>query len=275
MLPPSVRASALLFVVAALWPHPARAGETACWYEADVLVVPAEVMGVAGDYVLDTGAPRTLLHDTAAEGAGYAGAELAGSVRLAGLILAERPVQVTALDARLRRLPTPVAGVIGVDVLAGRVLDVQFAPCRVTFSEAAQAAPFGPAVALPIAWRGGRPTALAAAADGSRTLSGAFVVATGSDTAVRLRDDLVAGVDPAQLAALYPYGQGRRRLRALSFAGDLFEDLPSGLAARAELEADGEIGGPVLSHYRLRFDFARDQLLLAKQKGPPDRSDGP
>lgn len=270
-----MRAPALLLAVAALWPPLARAGETACWFEAGVLVVPAEVMGVAGDYVLDTGAPRTLLAETQAQGAGYAETELKGGVRLAGLTLAEQPVRVMKLDARLRPLPTPVAGVIGADVLAGRVLDVQFAPCRVTLQAAGEATDFGPAASLPLAWRSGRPTAPASVSDGHRTLAGDFVLATGSDAAVRLRDDLADAPGASDREALYPAGAARPRLHALSFAGDLLEAQPSGLVAHAELDAMGEIGGPVLSRYRLRFDFARGELLLAKQKGPPDRSDGP
>jgi hypothetical protein len=286
---PAVRVPALLLAVApavvapvvAIWPLAARAGESACWYEADVLVVPAEVMGVAGDYVLDTGSPRTLLAETQAQGAGYAQTELRGTVRLAGLELSDRPVQVMKLDARLWRLPTPVAGVIGADVLAGRVLDVQFAPCRVALRSAAETSPFGPALALPLAWRSGRPTTPAEVSDGQRTLAGDFVLATGADAAVRLRDDLADAPGAAARERLYPYGATRPQLSALTFAGDRYAAQPSGLAARGELDAAGEIGGPILSHYRLRFDFVRGQLLVDKQTGPlkqrspPDRSDGP
>jgi len=270
-----VRTHALLLALAAVWPLAAHGGEAACWYEADVLVVPAEVMGVAGDFVLDTGSARTLLAETQAQGAGYAETELRGSVRLAGLELADRPVQVMKLDARLARLPTPVAGVIGADVLAGRILDVQFAPCRVALRAPEETAPFGPAVSLPLTWRSGRPTTPAEVSDGRRTLAGDFVVATGVDAAVRLRDDLADAPGAAAREPLYPYGAGRPQLRALAFAGDWYAAQPSGLTARSELDATGEIGGPILSRYRLRFDFAHDRLFVDKQKGPPDRSDGP
>ncbi|HKR87047.1 MAG TPA: hypothetical protein VJS38_02640, partial [Phenylobacterium sp.] len=128
-----------LLLAASLWPPTAWAGETRCWFESGVLVTPAEVMGIAGDYVLDTGAAHTLLADTPAQGAGYAQTALVGEVRLAGLNLQGRPVAVTKLDARLRALPTPVAGVIGADVLAGRVVDVRFAPCRVRIYEPGRA----------------------------------------------------------------------------------------------------------------------------------------
>lgn len=229
-----------------------------------MLVVSAEVMGIAGDYVLDTGAPHTLLADTPAQGAGYAETALVGEVRLAGLELGERPVAVATLDARFRALPTPVAGVIGADVLAGRVLDVRFAPCRVTLSEPGRAPPFRSTVSLPLAWRGGRPVAPAAVADSRRALAGDFVVATGADTPVRLRDDLADAPGAAKREPLYPYGELRPVLRALSFAGDLYEAQPSGLDPRADFDAAGEIGAPVLAHYRVRFDFARGRLELAR-----------
>lgn len=270
----AVRLPALL-LAAAVWPFAAQAGETACWFEADVLVVPAEVMGVAGDYVLDTGSPRTLLAETQAQGAGFAQTELKGPVRVAGLELADRSVQVMKLDARLARLPTPVAGVIGADVLAGRVLDVEFAPCRVALRPAEEAPPFGPALVLPLSWRGGRPTTTAEVTDGRRVLAGDFVLATGADAAVRLRDDLADAPGATARERLYPYGGARPRLGALAFAGDRYPAQPSGLTAQGELDAVGEIGGPILSRYRLRFDFAHDRLLVDKQKGPPDRSDGP
>ena len=52
----------------------------------------------------------------------------------------------------------------------------------------------------------------------------------------------------------------RAQLRAASFAGTLFENLPSGLA---DMEADGIIGAPLLARWRLRFDFPGGKLLLA------------
>ena len=253
----------------------ARASESRCWYEAGVVVAPAEVMGVAGDYVLDTGAPRTLLADTQAQGAGFAETALAGEVRLAGMEVRRQPVTVAKLDARLAALPTPVAGVIGADVLSRYVLDVSFAPCRIGLWRPGQAPRLGRAAGVPIAWRSGRPVAAAATADGARALAGDFVLSTGSDTPVRLRDDLADAPGAVSRAELYPYGALRPRVRALSFAGELFEFPKSGLTPKAELDAAGEIGAPVLARFRLRFDFPRGLLWLAKEKGPPDRSDGP
>ena len=277
MLAPPVRSAAPLLCAAAalLAPALACAGESRCWYEAGVLVVPAEVMGVAGDYVLDTGAPTTLLADTQAQAAGFAETALTGEVRLAGLRLEGRPVAVAVLDARLRYLPTPVAGVIGADVLSSYVLDVRFSPCRVGLWRPGKAPRFRSNARLPLAWSASRPVAAGGVADGRHAFLGDFVLATGSDTPVRLRDDLADAPGAARRESVYPYGGVAAQLRALSFAGDLYENLPSGLLAKADLAAAGEIGAPVLAHYRLRFDFPALQLELAKAKGPPDRSGGP
>ena len=272
---PVRRLAPLLLAAATLAPPAAWAGASRCWFEAGVLVVPAEVAGVAGDYVLDTGAPHTLLADTQAQAAGYAETALTSEVRLAGLTLRERPVSVSVLDARLRLLPTPVAGVIGADLLAPYVLDVRFAPCRVALWRPGGAPRFPHGARMGLSWREGRPVAAAAVADGRRAFSGDFVPATGSDTPVRLRDDLADAPGAAKRDGLYPYGALRPRLRALSFAGELFENAPSGLLPRAGFDGAGEIGAPVLAAWRLRFDFPAGWLTAAKEKGPPDRSDGP
>jgi hypothetical protein len=70
----------------------------------------------------------------------------------------------------------------------------------------------------------------------------------------------VAGA--AKPRELYPYGIYRPRLRALSFAGVLTENLPAGLMKAEDPGLTGQIGAPLLSHYRLRFDFPAGRLLL-------------
>ena len=74
----SLKPVALGLAACAALPAAARAGETACWFENGVVVVPAEVAGVAGDFILDTGAAHTVLAETQAEGAGFADPAFAG-----------------------------------------------------------------------------------------------------------------------------------------------------------------------------------------------------
>ena len=239
-----------------------RAEGAACWFENNVVVVSAEVMGVPGDFILDTATPHTQLADSQAQTAGFAETALKGEVRLAGVVARDRPVAVATLDLRTGALPTPIAGVIGADVLRDYVLDLNFAPCRVTLRAAGQAAPFRAKHVLAVRWVADRPVVAAAVADGPHALAGAFTPATGGDTAVRLSDAVATAPGAAKPKELYPYGVLRPRLRALSFAGVLLENLPAGLIKAEDPSLTGEIGAPLLSRYRLRFDFPAGRLLL-------------
>lgn len=256
------RANLALSAVLAFSATPALAGETACWFENGVVVVGAEVMGVPGDYILDTATPHTILAESQAQTAGFAETALTGEVRLAGVVAKGRPVQVLAIDLRTGALPTPIAGVIGADVLRGRVVDVSFAPCRVAIRPAGQARPFRAQTRLAMQWVADRPVVRGAVADGPRALVGAFTPATGGDTEIRLSDAFAAAPGAAKPKELYPYGVLRPKLRAFSFAGRLWENLPAGLMKAEDAGLAGQIGAPLLSRYRLRFDFQKGQLLL-------------
>ncbi len=256
-----MKPAALVFALAALVPAAARAGETACWFEQGVIVAPASIAGLAGDYIIDTGAPVTQLHETKAQAAGLTETAQVGEVRLAGLTLAGRRFSVVDLDSRTWAFPTPIAGVIGADLLSGYVVDVSFAPCRVAIHPLRRAPRFGPAQALPLKTLGGVATARAAVSDGPTAFSGDFVVATGADAPVRIGQDR-ASAPGAKPADILPGGERRATLRAASFAGLLLENLPSGLTPPAAPSA-GVIGAPLLARWRLRFDFPHRRLLLA------------
>ncbi len=251
-------APALFLAAISLAPLLARAA--ACWFEHGVVVVPARVAGVAGDYILDTGAPATLLHETRAQMEGHAETNLRGEVRVAGLALTDQTVAVADLDARTYGFETPIAGVIGADVLAGQIVDIDFAPCRVTIWEPGKAPRFQADQILAMPMVNGQPTVMAAVADGPRPAVGQFGLSTGLDAAIRL-DEGQARVPGARLEDLAPYGARRAQLRALSFAGTLFETLPAGLEPSAEGRL-GTLGAQVLSHWHVRFDFSRGHLLL-------------
>lgn len=262
-----VRLTLTLLAAAAALPAAARAGETACWFEGGVLVVPAEVAGIAGDYVLDTGQPVTQLHETKAQAEGIAteGVEApvaTGGVRVAGLKLPSRTVPVADLDYRGWNLPTPIAGVIGADVLKDLVVDVSFAPCRVRLSRSADAPAFRATATLPLAWDAGRPVVAAQVDDGAHVLNGLFAPATGQPAAVRLADDVasVTGTDRPQ--ELGPQGVWLARLAELRLAGRRLPGQAAGLEP-VQGEAAGVIGAPALARYRLRFDFPGERLQLA------------
>jgi hypothetical protein len=240
----------------------AGAGEIACRFEGGVPLVAAAVAGVVGDFVLDTGAPRTLLHETRARAEGIAGDGLTGDVDVAGVRTTGLPVGVADLDVRGWNLSTPLAGVIGADALKGHVVDVSYAPCRVYISTPDQAPPFrGRELAL--GWDLGRPTAEAAVSDRAHEIRGRFVVATGANAPVRLADDLASAPALSDPAELYPDGVWFARLPLLSFAGASGQDVAAGLMP-PEGDVVGVLGGPVLAHFRLRFDFPAGRLVVRR-----------
>jgi len=130
-----------LALAAAALPLAAHAGETACWFEQGVIVAPASIDGLAGDYIVDTGSPLTQLHETKAQSAGLVEQDQRGPVRIAGLTLPDRPFVIADLDARTYAFPTPIAGVIGADLLSAYVVEVSFAPCKIAIYPRAQAPP--------------------------------------------------------------------------------------------------------------------------------------
>lgn len=240
---------------------PASAREIACHFEAGVLVVPARVVGIAGDYILDTGTVRTALHETKAGAEGLEGAETVGAVELAGETSPPAPIAIADLDVRTWNLPTPGLGVIGADAMQGFVVDVSFAPCRVRFSRPGRAPAFR-GKALPVAWDAGRPVAAAEASDGVRTLRGPFLLATGANAPVRLAEDIARASGADSPAGFRPDGVWLARLATLTFSGRTDIDLGAGLTP-PEGELAGVLGGPVLANFRLRFDFPRGRVLIA------------
>ena len=241
----------------------AQAAETACWYEQGVLVAPASVAGLAGDYILDTGAARTLLHETKGQMAGYLAPDQRGQIRIAGLTLADRPFTVADLDARTAAFPTPIAGVIGADVLAAYVVDVTFAPCRVSIRPAAEAGAFPAVATAPFRADRTLPTARATVSDGVRAFGVDFLLSTGTNAAVRLDTRLAGAPGEARPERLLPGGGARARLAAISFAGRLVTGVPAGLVIGEDPDLGGVIGAPLLAKWRVRFDFPQRRLLLA------------
>jgi hypothetical protein len=255
--------SLILAIGFAALAHPAAAGATACWFENGVVVVPAQVAGVAGDYILDTGATQTILAETQAQGAGYAETAITGDISLAGQRIAGLPMAVQGVDVRTGLFPTPIAGIIGADALKAYVVDISFAPCRVALYAPGRAPAFGHATALPLRWIAGRPALEATASDGPHLAAGDYALATGSDTAIRIGDALGRVQGAKKPRELYPYGVLRPRLRALALADQIAEQLPAGLIKSEDPALAGEIGAPLLWAWRVRFDFAAGRLLLA------------
>lgn len=249
-----------LALVLALAAGPAHAAEVACRFEAGVITVPAQVAGIAGDFILDTGAAQTALHETKAQAEGIAATALTGDVGLAGMVVRAAPLSVQDLDYRSWNLPTPTAGVIGADVLKGFVVDVSYAPCRVRLSARGKAPRFA-GRSLALGWDRGRPTVEAAVSDDAQRLSGRFVVSTGANAPVRVADDLARAPGALRPQEFYPDGVWLARLAQVEFGGAVGRDVGAGLM-KPEGDVVGLLGGAILSHFRLRFDFPAGKLVV-------------
>ena len=239
----------------------AWAAEVACRFEAGVPIVPAMVAGLPGDFILDTGAPRTLLHETSAQGGGITELLLPGSATVAGLRIEGLTVAVADLDVRGWNLSTPLAGVIGADALKGYVVDVSYAPCRIRIWTPGGAPRFA-GRPLPLAWDAGRPVVAAAASDNAHEAQGRFVVATGANVPVRLAEDLASAPGLPDPRELGPDGRWLARLPRITFGEAEGYDVAAGLMP-PEGDVVGVLGGPVLAHFSLRFDFPRGLLVVA------------
>ncbi|HEY5107877.1 MAG TPA: hypothetical protein VII73_14095 [Caulobacteraceae bacterium] len=238
---------------------PARAGATRCWLENGALVVPAAFGDIAGDFILDLSAPRSLLHLTRAQADGIEASTARGELVVAGEHLADFPIEVADLDARSAGFATVINGVIGVDALAGLVVEVGFAPCALTLYRRPPRR-LGGSVRWKIVSVDAIPTLAAAVSDGRSSRAGLFAIDTGRSpvavAAAALSRPIPPGVDPT----------GRARLRALSVAGRLFEDLPADLMSPAPTALGGAIGNTVWSRFRMRLDLKRGWLDLAPAK---------
>jgi hypothetical protein len=247
---------------------PAAAGETRCWVDKGAVVVSAALGDIAGDFLLDLSAPRSILHIDRALMNGIETPTREATLSLAGERI-PASFAVASLDSRSLGLPTTINGLIGADVLAGHVIDLRFSPCRIALWRR-RAPAMGRAQSLPVAWVVGVPTIDASVTDGRLGMAGRFSVDTGS-----------AGVRIAAGAARLsrtPKGidatsrqRPPARLAALGLGGDVVRNTPAGLATDAPAGVLGDIGTGVWARYALRLDLRAGRLLLAGPERPSGR----
>lgn len=246
-------------VTALLAASAGHAGEVACWFENGAVVVPAQVGGIAGDWILDPSQPTTLLHETRAEMEGLSGSFIADG-HIAGERLTDLQVTVADLDDRAPGFVTPIAGVLGADVLQRFVVDLDVAPCRIRFS-----AERPPAFPRSRVWRlervGGAAAVRAAISDDRVAHAGLFAVDWGSRASVRPSgaavSPVIVGIDRTRR------NSAPARLRALSIDGRLYEEQTAAVAVGLDPGLAGTIGTDFWARWRIRLDLARNRMMLS------------
>ena len=264
------RLAVLAGLVLGYFPGLALAGEVACRIENGVLVVPAIAAGVNGRFILDTGAAKSQIDVTQASEVPILTDPVTGPVVLAGRTLPAVTMQVLALDARTKRFVIPISGVLGSDVLAGLVVDIDPSPCRIRLSEPRQARRFRAPITLPVTLSGGAPYITASVFDGKTGRLAAFRIDTGSA--------FPATLSPAAAKLLTPAGDPPPpksttpgTVRSLGLGGMAFQNQTTGLKADIPAPAIGAIGEPIWARFRMRLDYARRRLSLAPLPSPPKR----
>jgi len=252
-------AAALALAVISAAALPAIAGETRCWVDNGAVVVPALLGDIAGDFILDLSAPHSQLHLTTAQSHGLDdAAETEGPLILASERIPAR-LAIADLDDRGWGFATNIDGVLGADVLAGYVVDLGFAPCRLTLRRRAPAATV--LSSLPLTTIAGIPTVSASIFDGRKMRTGHFAIDTGA-AGLRLSADvarfsrLSARVDPLSR------DRPPARLAALSMGGAVLPNQRAALEIGAPDGVLGGVGTDVWSRYVLRLDRRRGRLSL-------------
>jgi hypothetical protein len=236
----------------------AAAGQTSCRIERGVLLVPAQAAGLSGEFILDTGAARSILDATQATEASITSDTTTAPVRLAGRLFPAVAMDVAALDDRTRDFSTPITGVLGSDVLKGLVVEVRSDPCRLTLSRQGQPQTFAATSRTRLTMRGGVPFVWADVSDGTSSETGLFRLDTGADVAARF-NPMAATIEPEGGGTASPLAS----LRALSIGGRLFENLSASLDKDISSPVMGVIGEPVWSRFAMRIDYRRRTLELA------------
>jgi hypothetical protein len=252
--------------VCALWlgaafSGPALAGETRCWIDKGALVASAAFGDIAGDFLVDLGAPASQLHLTRAQSDGIETDGVRNPVVTRDLIFAgERvrdfPMAVADLDASTRAFDTTINGVLGADLLSRFTVEIAFSPCRLRLTHRS-AKPLAHGIRLAVREVGGRPLVAATLSDGPHVRPGLFAIRT-ADWASRIGGARLSRPLPAAAAT----GEPAVRLRAVEIGGRLFEQVPAAVEARGADQADGAIGMAVWSRWRLRLDVQGGWLDL-------------
>ena len=216
------------------------------------MVAAASFGDIAGDFIIDVGAPVSQLHVTRADEDGIEADAATRPFVLAGHRVAHAQFTIVNMDA-LPQTDTSIAGIVGADILKRHPLTIAFAPCRLTWGEAPR---LRVAARLPLFGGADTPIIMASISDAASVRRQWMIASTGRAE---------AQVVHAALSRAPPLGlTAPARLRAIVVGGVLLEQVP---AAVADV-GPGSIGTAVWRHWRvMRLDWNRRRLELGDQ-GP-------
>lgn len=295
-------AAPLLFAAA-----PALAGpacETATWHGFDIdrdryIRVPVTIAGVDFSAVVDSGATRSVIDRAAAERLGlslqpgYVAQGLTGN--MAGQMSAATPVRIGDVTLSLamgvldlgdvsRAAARPIDLVLGREIFAHGVVDIDFGENRVRFGSDRCGAQGRDTVTLKLGTKQGLYTVAATVEDrgeadflldlGSAVsiyLSPAYALKSKLLDGKRVSTGMTVGMEGVDFSLL-------STLDTLDFAGVAMKDVPVAVPERWNQQVAGVIGLPVLARFRVQIDAARGEIRLTPRRDagrtpfPRDRS---
>ncbi|HSZ53092.1 MAG TPA: hypothetical protein VK801_16110 [Caulobacteraceae bacterium] len=241
----------------------ARAGATPCWIDHGAVVAPAAFGDIAGDFIIDLSRSSSALHETRANMAGITAESARAPLSLAGERIADVSLAVVDLDTETRAFDTVINGVIGWDVL-GRYaveLDLRNGRCRLSLTSPHHQVRRLAGPALSLVEVGAAPALAAAVSDGVSAREGLFRIDTAHEAVEVAQARLSrpkAGADQATPV----------RLRAVSVAGALVEQVPAEVMDPAVPGVDGSLGLSVWRGGVLRLDPAERRVTFRSPPGP-------
>jgi predicted aspartyl protease len=248
--------------------------------------------------VIDTGAGSSVLDETRAASLGLAtfgsqqargsggfaeGSRVRGvNVTLPGFQLLDQTMGTLALGAIAAQAGRPLDGILGHPLLSRCVVEIDYARQCVSLFDPAAYTYTGPGVSVPITFKQNLPYVKASVVlpDG-RSISGRFLIDTGASTALLLsagpveREDVLASLGKTMTVKSFGVGGATElrlaRVARLELGGFSLEQPITGLhpSGSGRISADGtigNIGGGILSRFKVIFDYSRRRMIL--EPGP-------
>ena len=200
-------------------------------------------------------------------------------IRLPGLELRDPMVPAISLESMARQTGHACDGILGFDVFNGAVVEIDYARSTLTLHEPARFKKPVAASVIPITLKENHPYVTARATlAGGKPIAGQYVIDTGSNMALLFssgfaQDHRVVEAMPRTLQVrlggvggptMCPQGRfARLELGPYTLPGPV-ATIQQGGAGRVSLpDAAGNIGGDILSHFTVTFDYAHKQMFLA------------
>jgi predicted aspartyl protease len=254
-----------------------------------LVLVTAEVNGVPGSFLLDSGAGATVLDSGFAsrlglaergvmEARGTGGSETAAFVdastlQLPGVVLRGQTIVTIGLDGVAEALGRPIAGILGWDFLSRFAVEIDYARARLALAPSGKYEPRPGAVRVPLRIEMNVPR-VEGTLDGEHR--GSFLVDTGNGRGLLLH---------SPFARAHGYGERRSdgavdvagvggstrmdqiTIRSLALGGAEFRDLPAFVSDSDEGivaidEAIGNVGGALFERSVLAFDYSEESLWI-------------